>query len=287
MPESLHLGNWQRSRHPPRFCPETTGIFPGFARVNDMAAGDSKGGVTLAKGIFAMDNRASGRLALTVAAAFLLAAITTKPLQACENCAPSDAATVNKAANALPTYPEATEEVAAPVALKKFTKSQSRSARSAPSRSKASLAQRASAGKIAARKASEAAEVDSAQARPPAKVTYVVANAKAELVAGETAKAAAAEASPPATAETPAARADVIQPPSIQLVEAEEFNELDRAAWETNQMPKLMKLITTGDSRAEMREDDSKWAQTSTIGKLFVAFGALLTLGSAIRMFMA
>ena len=256
-----------------------------------MAAGDLKSGVTLAKGIFAMDNRASGRLALTIAAAFVLAALTTKPLQACENCAPSDAGTVNKAANALPTYPETTEEVAAPVALKKFTKSQSRSARRAASRNKASLAQRANAGRIAARKAEQVAEAEaSAKAKPAAKVTYTVANAKAELVEAETAKAADAEASPPAppvAAETPATRIDVIKPTPIQLVEAEEFNELDRAAWETNQMPKLMKLTTTGDSRAEMREDDSKWAQTSTIGKLFVAFGALLTLGSAIRMFVA
>ena len=51
-------------------------------------------------------------------------------------------------------------------------------------------------------------------------------------------------------------------------------------------MPKLMKLQAS-DSRAELRDDDSRWAQTSTIGKLFVAFGALLTIGSAIRMFMA
>ncbi len=70
------------------------------------------------------------------------------------------------------------------------------------------------------------------------------------------------------------------------MVSADEFNDLDRAAWEANQMPKLMKL-TASDSHAELRDDDLKWAQTSTIGKMFVAFGALLTLGSAIRMFMA
>jgi hypothetical protein len=48
-----------------------------------------------------------------------------------------------------------------------------------------------------------------------------------------------------------------------------------------------MQLKASGDSHAELRDDDSRWAQTSTIGKIFVAFGALLTLGSAIRMFMA
>jgi hypothetical protein len=36
-----------------------------------------------------------------------------------------------------------------------------------------------------------------------------------------------------------------------------------------------------------MRADDSKWAHTSTVGKIFVALGALLTIGSAIRMLIA
>jgi hypothetical protein len=88
----------------------------------------------------------------------------------------------------------------------------------------------------------------------------------------------------PAAAET---QATAPQPPAVELVSAEEFNDLDRAAWEANQMPKLMQLKASGDSHAELRDDDSRWAQTSTIGKIFVAFGALLTLGSAIRMFMA
>jgi hypothetical protein len=252
-----------------------------------MAAGDLKDGVTLAKGIFAMDSRASGRLALTIAAAFFLAALTTTSLQACESCAPSDAAQAGKAANALPTYPETTtEQVAAPpVALKKFTRAQSRSARRAQPR-KASLVQRANAGKYAARKAEKDEADASGRAKPAAKVAPAVANAKAELVETET-RTVAAEASlpaPPVVLET--TTADALQPPAVQLVAAEEFNELDRAAWESNQMPRLMKL-STSDSHAELREDDSKWAQTSTIGKLFVAFGALLTLGSAIRMFMA
>ena len=34
-------------------------------------------------------------------------------------------------------------------------------------------------------------------------------------------------------------------------------------------------------------KDDSTWDQTSLIGKIFIAFGALLTMASAARMFMA
>jgi hypothetical protein len=36
-----------------------------------------------------------------------------------------------------------------------------------------------------------------------------------------------------------------------------------------------------------MRADDSKWTHTSTVGKIFVALGALLTIGSVIRMLIA
>ena len=34
-------------------------------------------------------------------------------------------------------------------------------------------------------------------------------------------------------------------------------------------------------------KEDSTWDQTSLIGKIFIAFGALLTMASAARMFMA
>src|SRR5436305_744980 len=38
---------------------------------------------------------------------------------------------------------------------------------------------------------------------------------------------------------------------------------------------------------AAVSNDDSAWSQTSLIGKMFIAFGGLLTLASAARMFMA
>ncbi len=237
-----------------------------------------------------MGSRAVGRLALTVAGAIVLATLTTKPLSACNattNCPSNPANMEGVAANALPTYPEpAAEEASEPVKLKKFTKSQTRTARRAQPR-KATLAQRARAGEYASRKTKQRDQQDAAvpvSASANKKLTLV--NANAELVEFNLAKPAAADVSepaPPAAAEPPATSE---QPPLMELVSAEEFNDLDRVAWEANQMPKLMKLQAS-DSRAELREDDTRWAQTSTIGKLFVAFGALLTIGSAIRMFMA
>jgi hypothetical protein len=240
-----------------------------------------------------MDFRAKGRLALTIAAAFAFAVFAERPLNACsaKSCPSNTSSLDGLAANALPTYAEPTEEASEPVKLKKFTKSQTRTARRTQSR-KATLSQRAHAGRYAARKAKQIDE-DAAvpvktrtETQVASVLANVVANANAQLVELDSTKAAPPEASEqarPAAADT---QANPDQPPAVELVSAEEFNDLDRAAWEANQMPKLMKLQGS-DSRAELREDDSKWAQTSTIGKLFVAFGAMLTIGSAIRMFMA
>ena len=71
------------------------------------------------------------------------------------------------------------------------------------------------------------------------------------------------------------------------MVNADELNDLDKAATDvTEPLPKLPPSIA--NSRAEMRfENPSTWAQTSTIGKAFIAFGVMLTLASAARMFMA
>lgn len=158
-----------------------------------------------------------------------------------------------------------------PVSLKKFTKAKSRSARSAR---KSAVAQRAEA----ARKAKEAAAKESTKTNA-AKMTPAIANANAELLEGVDSVTATREASK----EQPATNAAPAEP--TQVVAADEFNDIDKAAWDTAQAKPAHATLL--DSRAEMREDDSKWAQTSTIGKIFVVFGALLTIGSAVRMFFA
>jgi hypothetical protein len=251
-------------------------------------------------GKLAMDSRAR-RSALIIAATVALAAFVAKPTYGCDatrGC-PSDASNLGGvAANALPTYPETTEQAAEPIKLKKFTKPQVRTAARRAQPRKATLSQRAQGSKLAKAKQTEQ-DAQDARAATARKVTPAVANANAELVevsagkpADKTLSAdqalapartidATALAQPAAGTQTAA-----VQPPTVELVSADEFNDLDRAAWEANQMPKLMQL-TGSTSHAELRDDDSRWAQTSTIGKLFVAFGALLTIGSAIRMFMA
>lgn len=255
-----------------------------------------------------MDSKATVRLALTIAAAVALAALTAKSLHACDStngCQTGNSSLAGLfstltgiGASPAPTNPEATEEkVEAPMALKKFTKPQSRAARRAQSR-KAVTSRDARKNKAASHKAEQDQDAE-ASARAKEKdqtIDPALANAKAELVAPEAGntKAAApagpAETSPAAQlpAAIPLAVGAAAAPPSpaVELVSADEFNELDRAAWEKNQLPKLMQL-TASDSRAELRADDSTWAQTSMIGKVFVAFGALLTIGSALRMLLA
>lgn len=100
-------------------------------------------------------------------------------------------------------------------------------------------------------------------------------DAKAKAV-NDTPTQAAGDAAIPATPDS-----------AVQVVNADELNDLDKAASEvTETLPRLPASIA--NSRAEMRFDGpSSWAQTSTIGKAFIAFGVMLTLASAARMFMA
>lgn len=201
---------------------------------------------------------------------------SSAPLSACDsqNC---DSRLVLAQAQTAPAA-QAAQPVASgkPVSLKKFTRAKSRSARSAR---KSALAQRAQA----ARKAKEAAAKESAKAAAAEKVTPAIANANAELLEG-VGPAKASDVRNAGKEQTPATDAASAEP--TQVVTADEFNDLDKAAWDIAQV-KPVNAAALLESRAEMRDDDSRWAQTSTIGKMFVVFGALLTIGSAVRMFLA
>jgi hypothetical protein len=122
------------------------------------------------------------------------------------------------------------------------------------------------------------------EAKPNA-LTSDVADARAQMNADDVKAKPVAEApSQPTTTDMTAASA---QDPTVQVVNADELNDLDKAATDVAEpLPKLPASVA--DSRAEMHlETSSTWAQTSTIGKAFIAFGVMLTLASAARMFMA
>jgi hypothetical protein len=71
-----------------------------------------------------------------------------------------------------------------------------------------------------------------------------------------------------------------------QIVAADQLNDVDRALHESNPPAAAMASENPPPVVANSQEN-STWDQTSVIGKIFIAFGALLTMASAARMFMA
>src|SRR6202035_1383090 len=118
-----------------------------------------------------------------------------------------------------------------------------------------------------------------------------VANANAQLPSvdpptGDAAKAMTARAN------------DILQtapdrPADAQVVAADQLNDVDRALRETAPPPPALALASADAPVAPAAPvvansgEPSSWDQASLIGKIFIGFGALLTMASAARMFMA
>jgi len=82
-------------------------------------------------------------------------------------------------------------------------------------------------------------------------------------------------------------------PADAELVAADQLNEVDRVLSEAkpdekDKTPAATPAMPVAQAPAVAAStDDSSWGQASLIGKIFIAFGGLLTLASAARMFMA
>jgi hypothetical protein len=124
----------------------------------------------------------------------------------------------------------------------------------------------------------------------------VVANANAQLAAADTPIATAAtEMTAPANDNVQAAADQTAPAPGTdnQVVAFDQLNDVDRALQQDN--PPAQKTVgasTDAQPRpapvmASSSNEGSAWDQSSLIGKIFIGFGALLTLASAARMFMA
>jgi hypothetical protein len=118
-----------------------------------------------------------------------------------------------------------------------------------------------------------------------------VANANAQLPSADTptgsAKAMSARANNilQAAPDTPA---DMPQPAAdTQVVAADQLNDLDRALHESNAPAPTLAMASADPPVATTSNESSTWDQTSLIGKIFIGFGALLTMASAARMFIA
>jgi hypothetical protein len=128
-------------------------------------------------------------------------------------------------------------------------------------------------------------------------IADAVANANAQLppdAAAETPQSISAKAdsvlkgiastanNAPAPSADPNPQAD----PNQQLVAADQLNDVDRAV--SDEKPALTLASATIDAPVVVSpSESSSLDQTSLIGKIFIAFGGLLTLASAARMFIA
>jgi hypothetical protein len=70
------------------------------------------------------------------------------------------------------------------------------------------------------------------------------------------------------------------------LVAADQLNDVDRSLREGGSSAAIPANPPPAPVAASSRES-STWDETSLIGKIFIGFGALLTMASAARMFMA
>ncbi|MEA2881270.1 MAG: hypothetical protein QOH32_489 [Bradyrhizobium sp.] len=234
-----------------------------------------------------MNIKATGRTALIIAAGFWVC--MSCPLQAAEE---SDGGVAAAQAEVAP---------GAPVVLSKFRKSRhwkhassQRKPVRVASRGLGGASKRSILGASVKKKTVELVRKDD---DAPSALPSSIANARAQLAdadvsaGGATAlsqardrlQLMAADQSDPATAAAPAA--------DTELVAADQLNEVDRALSEAKtdekaNAPAATLAMAVAQTPAAASTDDSSWGQASLIGKIFIAFGGLLTLASAARMFM-
>jgi hypothetical protein len=148
---------------------------------------------------------------------------------------------------------------------------------------------------------SDKKDVAAAESTAPAAsaIPPLVSNANAQLAAADTPTAAAATEMTSRANDTVQAAADQTAPtPSTdntdnQVVASDQLNDVDRALQQDNPpAQKAVSAATDAQPRpapvmASSSNEGSAWDQSSLIGKIFIGFGALLTLASAARMFMA
>jgi hypothetical protein len=211
---------------------------------------------------------------------------------------PSQAAvgTDNTAASAKP-------ETAAPVVLSKYAKHSAHHGKSYAHRKSSTVAQKPSDKKDADQKDLDKKDLDkkdlptdaaAGDSDTSSTIPPTVANANAQMaptqmaatdVPGGNAKAMSARATEILQAAPAGAQTNV----DAQMVAADQLNDVDRALHAGNPPALVLASADTPAAAPVMASgnDGSTWDQTSLIGKIFIGFGALLTMASAARMFMA
>ena len=221
-----------------------------------------------------MTINASGRAALIIATGLFVGL-----------AGPSQAASDSDADAATSTA----EAPGAPVKLSNYTKHASHHWKR---HTHHKLAQKSSADKRTA----DAADGDAGNspAVQPAAIPASVANANAQLATPDTpadnAEAMTARANT-IVQSTPEAPADAQPPADSRLVAPDQLNDVDRSLRDNAPPAGTLAVASAEPTAAAVapaaNTEPSAWDQTSLIGKIFIGFGALLTMASAARMFMA
>jgi hypothetical protein len=174
-----------------------------------------------------------------------------------------------------------------PIALNKYAKQGSRHGKSYAHRKTSKVALKSADSKKAAATDIADSDPDSPTAIPPS-VANANALASADTATGNAAKAMSARANE-ILQSAPDNPADARPAAEMQVVSADQLNDVDRALQESR--PPALALASAdapvAPVMASSSGESSTWDQTSLIGKIFIGFGALLTMASAARMFMA
>jgi hypothetical protein len=211
-----------------------------------------------------MTIKASGRSALILAAGLLVC--LAGPSQAATGA--EDAAASSKSERAS--------------ALHKHARHGSRHWKSYAHRKSGEVALKSSAG----RNAGAADDGDKSSV-----ITPSVANANAQMASADTPASNASAMSARAN-DILANPADVQPAADAQVVAADQLNDVDRALQESPPPAATLAMASADAPVAPAApvmagSASSTWDQTSLIGKIFIGFGALLTMASAARMFIA
>jgi len=187
-----------------------------------------------------------------------------------------------------------------PIVLSKFKKQRAhtgKKSRTAQARhAKKSTSKSASRSKVIAEKSADKPPVDDKVAINVStrELPRSVANARAQALADDEARNIAALDSTDVVDRTQLAAADIASsdtPAPVNNATVAQDTSVAPVAASPPPAPaptnKILRPVASGDKPVFKADDSDPWSKTSLIGKIFIAFGSLLTLASAARLLIA
>ena len=182
----------------------------------------------------------------------------------------------------------------APIALNKYTRHNSRQWRRYAHHQSSKVALKSTDDKKTATTDVAADDADKSSTPPSSEIPSSVANANAQLAASDSPTGNAAQAMSVRASNilqnAPDNPVDAQPAADAQVVAADQLNDVDRALHQGNPPAAPLAMASAEPpvaAASTAKSSENTWDQTSLIGKIFIGFGALLTMASAARMFMA